>query len=167
MAAATPAAGGEEEATAEATEEPTEAAATATPEPTEMATTAAEAPAATSEPTATPAPPEEGGTTHIVRAGENMFRIALRYGTTVAAIAQANGIANPRLIYVGQQLTIPTAGQPVQPAAGGTTYVVQPGDNLFRIALRFNMSHLSLAQYNGIANPSNIRVGQVIRIPPQ
>jgi nucleoid-associated protein YgaU len=29
------------------------------------------------------------------------------------------------------------------------------------------MSHLTLAQYNGIANPSNIYVGQVIRIPPQ
>jgi putative chitinase len=163
MAAQTPTA--EEEEEEEATEEAT---ATATPEPTTAPTTAAETPAPTSAPTVTPAPPVSGATTHIVQPGENMFRIALRYGTTVDAIAQANGIANPQLVYVGQQLTIPsTAGQPAQPPSGGTTYVVQPGDNLFRIALRYNMSHLTLAQYNGIANPSNIYVGQVIRIPPQ
>jgi LysM repeat protein len=102
----------------------------------------------------------------VVQPGDNLFRIALRYGTTVEAIAEANGIANPQLIYVGQQLTIPSAGGQ-QPSPGGTTYVVQPGDNLFRIALRYNMSYRRLAEYNGIANPSNIYVGQVIRIPPQ
>jgi putative chitinase len=102
-----------------------------------------------------------------VQPGDNLFRIALRHGTTVEAIAQANGIANVSQIYVGQELTIPQGTQPAQPSVGGTTYVVQPGDNLFRIALRYNMSHLRLAEYNGIANPSNIYVGQVIRIPPQ
>jgi LysM repeat protein len=101
----------------------------------------------------------------VVQRGENLFRIALRYGTTVQAIASANGIANPALIYVGQRLTIPSSGaQP--PPAGGTTYVVQRGDNLFRIALRYNLSYLYLAQYNGIANPARIYVGQVLRIPP-
>jgi LysM repeat protein len=114
-----------------------------------------------------------GEVTHVVQPGENLFRIALRYNTTVEAIAQENGIANARQIYVGQELTIPAGSaptqpsQPAQPSPGGTTYVVQPGDNLFRIALRYNMSHLRLAEYNGIANPSNIYVGQVIRIPPQ
>jgi putative chitinase len=106
----------------------------------------------------------------VVQPGDNLFRIALRHGTSVEAIAQANGIANVSQIYVGQELTIPPGGQPggqpTQPSPGGTTYVVQPGDNLFRIALRYNMSHLVLAEYNGIANPSNIYVGQVIRIPP-
>ena len=52
-----------------------------------------------------------GGTTatggvHVVRPGENLSTIAARYGTTVAALAQANGIANPNHIYVGQRLTI-------------------------------------------------------------
>jgi len=161
--------------TAEEAEEPTETSTEppptttpepATPTPTVEPTTVVPTP--TSQPTAAPA--TAGATTHAVQPGENLFRIALRYGTTVEAIAQANGIANASQIYVGQQLTIPAGGQPAQPAqppAGGTTYVVQPGDNLFRIALRYNMSHLRLAEYNGIANPSNIYVGQVIRIPPQ
>jgi LysM repeat protein len=96
-----------------------------------------------------------------------LFRIALRYGTTVQAIASANGIANPALIYVGQVLTVPGGGQPPSPPGGETSYTVRPGDNLFRIALRYNMNYLHLAQYNGIANPSRIYVGQVLRIPPR
>jgi LysM repeat protein len=149
--------------TATPTEEPPTATPT-TPSPTNtpVPTTAA---AATQAPTATPLP--TGQVTHVVRRGENMFRIALRYGTTVQAIASANGIANPALIYVGQSLVIPTSGsQPPQPPAGGTTYVVQRGDNLFRIALRYNLNYVYLAQYNGIANPSRIYVGQTLRIPP-
>jgi LysM repeat protein len=102
----------------------------------------------------------------VVQRGENLFRISLRYGTTVQAVASANGIANPALIYVGQVLKIPSPGTQPGPQPGGDTYVVQPGDNLFRIALRYGMSHLQLAQYNSIANPSRIYVGQVLRIPP-
>jgi LysM repeat protein len=150
---------------AAATATPTEVPPTSTPTPT--ATAVPPAPAtSTPTPTSTPLPP--GQVTHIVQRGENLFRIALRYGTTVQAIATANGIANPARIYVGQKLTISTpGGQPPPPPAGGTTYVVQPGDNLFRIALRYNLSYLYLAQYNGIGNPSYIYAGQVLRIPPR
>lgn len=149
-------------------EEPTETSmappATATSEPPTPAASPT-SPAPTAEPTATPAP--SGETTYVVQPGDNLFRIALRYGTTVQAIAQANGIANASQISVGQELTIPAGGQPSQPAPSGTTYVVKPGDNLFRIALRYNMSYQRLAEYNGIANPANIYVGQVLRIPPE
>jgi len=108
-----------------------------------------------------------GQTTHVVQNGENLFRIALNYGTTVQAITSANGIANPSQIQVGQQLVIPgTAPEPSSPS-DGSTYVVQPGDNLFRIALRYNLNYLYLAQYNGISNPSNVYVGQVIHIPSE
>ena len=72
------------------------------------------------------------------------------------------------MIYVGQELKIPgSSGASTEPppATGGTTYTVQPGDNLFRIALRHNMSYIYLAQYNNIANPASIYVGQVLQIP--
>ena len=144
------------------------------PEPTDTPTTEPTAvPTAipTAVPTTVPPAPTTCAScqvTHVVQPGENMFRIALRYGTTVDAIASANGITNPALIYVGQKLIIPSSGaQPPQPPSSGTTYVVQPGDNLFRIALRYNMNYVYLAQYNGIANPSRIYVGQVLRIPPR
>ncbi len=161
----------------------------ATPAPTLVATEVTETPTqtvdvvlpvvategevtATPEAAATPAPTSTPGK-HVVQAGENLFRIALRYGTTVEAIAQANGITNAALIYVGQTLTIPggTPGGGTPPATpapgtgGEKVHIVQPGENLFRIALKYNYSQYYLAKYNGIANPSLIYVGQVIRIP--
>jgi uncharacterized protein YgiM (DUF1202 family) len=56
------------------------------------------------------------------------------------------------------------------PVEGGTvpgqrTYVVQPGENLFRIALRYGVNLLTLAAVNGIANPARIYAGQVLIIP--
>ena len=45
--------------------------------------------------------------TYTVRRGDNLYRIALRFGTTVDALAQANGISNPDFIYAGQVLQIP------------------------------------------------------------
>jgi LysM repeat protein len=53
-----------------------------------------------------PAVPGAGGT-HTVQLGENLFRISLRYNVSIAALMQANGIANPNLIYAGQVLRIP------------------------------------------------------------
>ncbi|NWF68245.1 MAG: LysM peptidoglycan-binding domain-containing protein [Chloroflexi bacterium] len=44
---------------------------------------------------------------HTVAEGETLFEIAQRYGVTVTAIAQANGIVNPDLIDMGQVLAIP------------------------------------------------------------
>ncbi|MCL4236757.1 MAG: LysM peptidoglycan-binding domain-containing protein [Anaerolineae bacterium] len=122
-----------------------------------------------------------GQTTHTVQAGENLTRIALKYGTTVQAIVQANNITNPNLVFVGQVLTIPGAGitptlqptgtvsapppQPTTAPAGETIHVVQPGENLFRVALKYGLSTAFLASYNGITNPNVIYVGQRIRIP--
>jgi LysM repeat protein len=56
----------------------------------------------------TPPPPGcSSGKTHTVKYGENLYRISLMYGTTVQAIAAANNIANPNVIFAGQVLCIP------------------------------------------------------------
>jgi polysaccharide deacetylase family sporulation protein PdaB len=46
-------------------------------------------------------------TTYVVKAGDTLYAIALKYGTTVQKIAEANHITNVNLIYVGQVLIIP------------------------------------------------------------
>ncbi|MEL6526776.1 MAG: LysM domain-containing protein [Chloroflexota bacterium] len=43
---------------------------------------------------------------HTVRAGENLFRIGLRYGVSYQQIAADNGIGTDWTIYVGQRLVI-------------------------------------------------------------
>lgn len=50
-------------------------------------------------------------------------------------------------------------------ASADTTYVVQPGENLFRIALKHGMTTQELAAYNGIIYPDRIYAGQVLYIP--
>lgn len=52
-----------------------------------------------------------GGTlssrTHTVKSGDSLYAIAVKYGTTVAAIASANNITNVNNISVGQVFVIP------------------------------------------------------------
>ena len=57
---------------------------------------------------APPPPPPTPTITYTVKAGDTLTAIALKYGTTVAAIVAANNIANPNLISVGQVLKIPS-----------------------------------------------------------
>lgn len=48
-----------------------------------------------------------GSSTYVVVAGDTLSSIASRYGTTVSALAHANGIENPSLIRIGQKITVP------------------------------------------------------------
>ena len=111
-------------------------------------------------------PPVSNGkeTVHIVQKGENLFRIALRYGVTVQAIASRNKIVNPSLIWTGQKLVIP-AGNGGSAPPSGQVHVVQPGENLYRIALRYDTTPWAIAVANGLSNTSFIYVGQRLRIP--
>jgi LysM repeat protein len=70
------------------------------------------------EATATPVPAETqpGRTTHVVQPGENLSQIAQRYGVSVEAIVQVNGLEDPSLIHTGQTLIIPAPGE-VLPSA--------------------------------------------------
>ncbi|HLF28803.1 MAG TPA: LysM domain-containing protein [Anaerolineae bacterium] len=80
-------------------------------------------------PTPTPAP---GNTIrYTVQRGDTLYRIALRFGATVAAIRAANNLANVNLIYVGQVLIIPAGPgvptpAPTQPAGPTATLPPRP-----------------------------------------
>ncbi len=118
---------------------------------------------------------------HIVRRGENTYRIALRYGTTIADIARANGMANATLISVGQELRIPGCGNltptPGVPAGDATTggvgetggscgsHLIQPGENLYRIALRYGVTMAALRNANSLASVNVIKAGDTLVIP--
>lgn len=52
-------------------------------------------------------PPSSCRATYVVRSGDTLYRIGLRYGVSYIDIARVNQISNPRLIYPGQQLCIP------------------------------------------------------------
>jgi LysM repeat protein len=50
-------------------------------------------------------------------------------------------------------------------ASSGTTYVVQPGDSIFRIASRHKVSQQSLMRANGISDPRKMKTGMKLSIP--
>lgn len=111
---------------------------------------------------------------HVVQPGETLFRIALKYGLSVDALARANGITNTALVYVGQVLVIPSGTpqtqpqqQPAAPQTTSISYTVQPGDTLNRIAQRFNLTWRQLMDANGLTDPNRITVGQRLVIPNQ
>jgi LysM repeat protein len=104
-----------------------------------------------------------------VRAGENLFRIALRYGTTVDAIVFANGLNNARTVHAGQKLIIPQGSVApvtvVDSAARGETYTVRPGDTLYSIARRRDVALTRLLQANALASTDTIYAGQRLVLP--
>jgi LysM repeat protein len=136
-----------------ATEPTVEPTAETAPEATSIPTTPAAAPTAV--------PPASGTTYHTVQAGENLYRIAKRYGVTVEAIMAANGIADARSLKVGQVLLIPVGGG----TTGTGAYIVQPGDTLYSIAKRFGTTVEILAALNDLAPPYTIKVGQSLVVP--
>jgi murein DD-endopeptidase MepM/ murein hydrolase activator NlpD len=61
------------------------------------------------------------------------------------------------------------SSEPALPAAAGapsrTTYVVKSGDTVYRIAAKFGISTTALMNANGLSNPRDLRLGQVLTIP--
>lgn len=112
-------------------------------------------------------------TVHVVAVGENLSTIARRYGMTMQDLAAYNGIVNPNIVFVGQQLEIPGSGlapQTLAPAGSDALpgeqgyYTVGAGDTLSDVARRFGMTTGDLLRLNGIDNANFIYVGQHLRV---
>jgi len=107
-----------------------------------------------------------GSSTHEVQAGESLWSIAQRYGTTVHALASANGISNPNLVVVGTTLTISGGGgSTMTSSTGGSTHTVRAGETLSDIGARYGVSVESIARANGLANPNLVVAGTSLTIP--
>jgi LysM repeat protein len=111
---------------------------------------------------------QAGATTVRVGVGGNLSQIAHTYGTTVPALAALNGLADPNLVLAGTVLQVPSSaatGSNTAIATGSTSVVVAPGESLWTLANRYGTTVTSLAQVNGIANPSRVTIGSRLVIP--
>lgn len=118
--------------------------------------------------------------THIVQPGENLFRIALRYGVELEQLASANNIEDARSIYSGQELIIPGLALPASEgetieesvvenplvAAAPVVHVIQRGEILSQIAGQYGVTVDAVMQANGITNANRILVGDELQIWP-
>jgi LysM repeat protein len=111
--------------------------------------------------------------THTVQSGENLFRIALKYGVDINELARVNNITDQRRIFSGQILVIPgiasVASTPAEAnnplvTVAPITHVVQRGDTLKKIAAQYNVTLEELIRANNITNPDRILVGQSLQV---
>ena len=117
--------------------------------------------------------PEEN--TYVIQPGDTLISIAQRFNTTVTAIMQENGIVNRSLIYYGQRIRIPqpdqsdSEAQPTEtPPQATTEHIVQPNEQLNRIALLYHTTISELIRLNPqIANPNIIYAGQHLIVPAE
>ncbi len=107
--------------------------------------------------------------TYVVHPGDTLSAIALRHGTTVSALAEANHLADPNLIRIGQLLKIPDSqlGIPgyTKSAQDTETYTVVHGDTLISIARRHGIDLTALARTNGLNVNAPLHIGAVLQVP--
>jgi membrane-bound lytic murein transglycosylase D len=115
--------------------------------------------------------------TYRVRRGDTLWDIAQRYRVPVRSLAAWNRIPRGSVLQVGQELTLHTDGV-AGGASGGmvvpavvkklatqrVVYRVRPGDSLWRIAHRFNVTIGSLQKWNGISRHEYLRPGQRLNL---
>jgi surface antigen len=104
-----------------------------------------------------------------VKSGDTLYNIASQTGSTVDDIVSANNLTNPNLIFVGQNLTIPTSDAASQAPASDagastqTSYTVVAGDSLWGIATSHNMALAELLALNtNITTDTIIHPGDVL-----
>jgi murein DD-endopeptidase MepM/ murein hydrolase activator NlpD len=133
-----------------------------------------------------PSPPQQswswdGGTAVIVAQGETLSSISRRHGVPVAAIMQANKMGPASQVRPGQRLVIPRVqhqmGQaPIVtapktrvagplPAAGGNVHVAQPGETIYSLARRYQLTPMAIAKANNVGLAHQLKVGERVTIP--
>ncbi len=118
---------------------------------------------------------------HVVRSGETLSHISLRYRTDVGAIMRMNRIGNKHRVRAGQSLIIPVRGsgglrkrkmakgvnrQRSLPDHGARAfiYTVRKGDTLWEISRSMGVDLESLCRWNGIQNARRIYPGDKLKI---
>ena len=109
-------------------------------------------------------PVTSDGETYIVKSGDSLWSIAKRYGVSIDDIKKANNLSS-NLLNIGQVLIIPSDEEP--PEIGDfIVYTVSSGDNLYKIATKYNLTVDDLVNYNDLAT-TNLSIGQQLLIPVQ
>ena len=98
---------------------------------------------------------------YTVRSGDTPISIAGKFGVTLSALEDRNGLERGETIYAGDKLSIPGAGM------SGEFYVVRPGDTLFYISRRTGVPIRTLVGINRIKDPDLIYAGEHLKLSAQ
>jgi murein DD-endopeptidase MepM/ murein hydrolase activator NlpD len=99
--------------------------------------------------------------THIVKTGENLYRISLKYSVDMKDICKLNGIADSSQLKVGAKIKIPRR----KLQRKGMYHVAKKRVSVSQIAHAYKISPNSLARYNKVSRKEILQPGQMIWIP--
>lgn len=119
------------------------------------------------------APASSSTSDYVIQSGDTLSKIARQFGTTVTTLMQLNGLSSDR-IYAGHTLKVsgtapaPAPAPTVAPAqtSNTSTYTVQSGDTLSKIAGQFSTTVDTIMQLNGLSS-TRIYVGQTLKVTGQ
>jgi LysM repeat protein len=108
--------------------------------------------------------------THVVKKGDTLYHLAIKYNTSVKEIMNLNGLHSD-FLSINQKLQVPgdstkqetSKPKPATPAPSASTYTVKSGDTLSKIALQHNMSLKDLMTLNNLTGHL-IFPGQVFKV---
>ncbi len=103
---------------------------------------------------------------YTVQPGDTLVLIALRHNLNPIEIALTNKLANPNLIFPGQELILPNAAAPpADEPAPNITHIVQPGETASGIAALYGVPLNHLLLLNQLDPPDSLQIGRVLKIP--
>lgn len=105
------------------------------------------------------------GKVHKVSRGDTLTSIAIKYGTTTAALKRLNRMSNSN-VKIGTRLKVTGSKNSAAAAAAAKHYKVKRGDNLDVIAKRFKVSIDDLKRLNRLRR-NTIFVGQLLKVDGQ
>jgi beta-lactamase class A len=107
----------------------------------------------------------EAVATYLIQPGDTLSAISGGTGVAIDRLVTMNGIENPDMILAGHTLSLLGAAlQPTNQTSIGQ-YTVKSGDTLWNVAQTTGCSVDALIQLNGLTNPDQLAVGQVLRLP--
>ena len=119
------------------------------------------------QPAPTNCPPPSGWLQYSVLVGDTLASLAQQYNTTNTNLLAANCLQTEVLIPNTFIYVPPFPTQtiiPCSPAPGWITYIVQRGDNLYRLSLAYRVSVFDLQKGNCL-DTVNINAGQRLYVP--
>ena len=102
---------------------------------------------------------------YTVESGDNLFAIARKFSTTVAAIRDMNEMGSSSNIKVGQKLKIPgsVATAPSTPKVEEITHVVKKGEGLWDISRQYGVTIEDIVKWNGLKD-TKIKINEKLKI---
>ncbi|MCL2104496.1 MAG: LysM peptidoglycan-binding domain-containing protein [Kiritimatiellaeota bacterium] len=123
--------------------------------------------------------------THTVKAGEDLYVVAIRWGVSPADLKWLNNLPSTEL-KEGMVLNIPDGGTlpppavanaeppsaehtpdtPLAPAAGQMrTHTVKAGEDLYSVAIQWGVSPNDLLKLNNLRTREDVREGMILKLP--